>query len=84
MPPSLAELEKQAIELPLPERAKLIGALIASLDSADIGDVEATRAEEVRWRFSEYRSGHVKAVPGEQAMANARRKLRERHNSSHD
>ena len=34
MPLSLAELEKQVIGLPLPERAKLITTLIASLDSA--------------------------------------------------
>ena len=80
MPLSLAELEKQAMELPLPDRAKLIASLIASLDSADEGDVEAAWAEEVARRMAAYRSGQMKAVPGEEAMADARRKLREMEN----
>lgn len=84
MPPSLAELEEQAMELSLPDRARLIRLLIASLDSADEDDVEAAWAEEVRRRLAEYQSGQVKAVPGEQAMANARRRLGESRRSPHD
>lgn len=84
MPPSLAELEKQAMELPLPERAKLIASLIASLESADEGEVEAAWEQEVKERSAAYRAGKVKAVPGPEALARAQRKLRERYNSSHD
>ena len=73
---NLAELEKQALELPLPERAKLITALIASLDSADEGDVEAAWEQEVKERSAAYHAGKVKAVPGPEALARARGKLR--------
>lgn len=76
MPTSLAELEKQALELPLPERAKLIAALIASLDSADEGDVEAAWEQEVKERSAAYHAGRVQAVPGPEALARARSKLR--------
>lgn len=77
MPPSLAELEKQAMELPLSERARLISSLIASLDAADEGDVEAAWAAEVERKLAEYEAGRVKAIPGDEVMKEARRKLRE-------
>ena len=77
MPTSLAELEKQAIELPLQDRAKLIASLIASLDSADEGDVEAVWAAEAERRLAEFESGKIKAVPAAEVLKEARRKLRE-------
>lgn len=76
MPISLVELERQAMELPLPERAKLIASLIASLDSADEGDVEAAWEQEVKERSAAYHAGKVKAVPISEAIARARRNLR--------
>lgn len=76
MPPSLAELERQAMELPLPDRARLIAALIASLDAEDEGDVEAAWEQEVKERSAQYHAGNVKAVPGPEALARARSKLR--------
>jgi len=77
MPLSLVELEKQAMALPLPDRAKLITSLIASLDTADEGDVEAAWAAEAERRLSEFESGKVKAVPADEVLKEARRKLRE-------
>ena len=76
MPTSLVELEKQAMELPLQDRAKLIASLIASLDTADEGDVEKAWEQEVKERSAAYHAGKVKAVPGPEALARARRKLR--------
>lgn len=73
---SLAELEKQVIGLPLPDRAKLIASLIASLDTADEGDVEAAWEQEVKERSAAYHAGVVKAVPISEAIARARRNLR--------
>lgn len=84
MPISLVELERQAMELPLPERAKLIASLIASLDSADEGDVEAAWEQEVKERSAAYHAGKVEAAPGKEVLASARRKLGERYHSSHD
>lgn len=81
---SLAELEKQVIGLPLPDRAKLIASLIALLDTADEGGVEAAWEQEVRERSAAYHAGKVKAVPVSETAARARRGLRERYNSSHD
>lgn len=77
MPLSLAELEKQAMGLPLPDRARLITSLIASLDSADEGDVEAAWVAEAERRLAEFESGKVKAVPADEVLKEARRKLRE-------
>lgn len=84
MPLSLAELEKQAMKLLLPERAKLIASLIALLDAADEGDVEAAWEQEVRERSAAYHAGKIKAVPVSEAVARARKGLCERYNSSHD
>lgn len=80
----LAELEKQVIGLPLPDRAKLIASLMALLDTADEGGVEAAWEQEVKERSAAYHAGKVKAVPVSEAAARARRGLRERYNSSHD
>lgn len=76
MTTSFAEVERQAMELPLPERTKLIATLIASLDSADEGDVEVAWEQEVKERSAAYHAGKVKAVPGPEAIARARSKLR--------
>ena len=75
MTKSLIELEREAIKLPLADRARLITSLIASLDSADEGDVEAAWVEEVERRIAELDSGAVEAIPWEEVKAKLLRRL---------
>lgn len=72
---SLAEIVKEATRLPVEERARLIGTLIASLESADEGDVEAAWQAEVRARSEEVRRGDVTPVPADEALERVRRGL---------
>lgn len=76
MAKSMVELEREAIELPLADRARLIAVLIASLESADEGDVEAAWEQEVLARSDELHRSAVQAVPAPEALARARRTLR--------
>lgn len=76
MTKSLVQIEHEAIELPLADRAHLIASLIASLDSADEGDVEAAWEREVLARSDELCRGAVRAVPSAEALTRARRNLR--------
>lgn len=72
---SLAEIVKEATRLPVEERARLIGTLIASPESADEGDVEAAWQAELRARSDEVRRGEVTAVPADEALERVRRGL---------
>jgi len=73
---SFAEIEKAAANLPLEERARLIGALIASLEPADEGDIEAAWEQEVLARSKEIRDGIVSPVSADEALERVRRDLR--------
>ena len=69
------DLLERALRLPAEGRATLAQQLIESLD--DAGDegpaaVERAWAEEIKRRLREVREGHVKTIPWDEAMANAR------------
>ena len=65
-------LEAEALQLPAPERALLVQALIASLD-AEAG-VEEAWAEEVERRHALVESGEVQMMPGAETLAKIRAK----------
>lgn len=73
---SLAEIEEEATRLTLEERARLIGVLIASLEPADQGDIEAAWEQELLARSNEVQDGSVTPVPADDALERARRGLR--------
>ncbi len=73
MPPSIAEVEAQALQLTPEERAQLADRLLGSVWSDDL--VEAWAAESER-RRSEIESGAVAAVPVEDAITRARASIR--------
>ena len=73
---SLADLEKEAAQLPLEERARLISSLITSLESSDEGDIEAAWEKEIEARSAAFHRGEAKTVPAAEALARARHKLR--------
>jgi putative addiction module component (TIGR02574 family) len=71
----LKQLEAEALELPLQERAQLVGRLIASLDQdADDDPAEVERAweEEIRHRLAELEAGTAELIPADQVFAELR------------
>lgn len=75
----LKELEVEALELSVRERAQLAHRLIVSLDE-DITDspAEAERAwnEEISRRFAEVEAGTAELIPAEQVFAELRARTR--------
>ena len=75
MPLSVAEIEKEAGQLTLDERERLISFLIATLEPADEGEIEAAWEQEVLARSEEIEEGGVTPVPAGEALARVRRSL---------
>lgn len=75
MPLSVVEIEREASHLTVDERAQLISFLIATLEPADEGDIEAAWEKEVLARSEEVRSGSILPVPADEALARVRRSL---------
>lgn len=75
MPLSVAEIEKEAGQLTLDERERLISFLIATLEPADEGDIEAAWEQEVLARSKEIEEGRVAPAPADEALARVRRSL---------
>jgi putative addiction module component (TIGR02574 family) len=75
----LKQLEAEALELSLHERAQLAQRLIASLDEdvdEDPSEVEQAWEEEIQRRLAEYRAGMVQPIPAAEVFAEARARLR--------
>ncbi len=75
MSPKLDQLETQALQLPLKERAQLAERLIASLDEVDEAESERLWAEEAERRYQEYKKGNISSRPAGDLMRDARAKL---------
>ena len=67
------QLEQEALKLPAEQRARLAERLIASLDCE--GELEKEWLAEVKRRDSELDDGAVAAIPMEDALASARKRL---------
>lgn len=70
------ELEAAALSMPRGERARLAERLLASLDEG--AEIEDAWAAEVRRRLEAYRNGEIEAVPAEDVIREARRRVAER------
>lgn len=70
------DLEKRARALSREEKAALALVLIDELDPIKEPGVDELWLEEARRRYDAYRRGEMKAVPGDEAMARARSRLR--------
>lgn len=71
----LKQLEAEALELPLQERAQLVRRLIASLDQDvddDPAEVERAWEEEIRHRLAELEAGTAELIPADQVFAELR------------
>lgn len=75
----LKQLEAEALELPVQERAQLAKSLIASLDQDvddDPAEVERAWEEEIRRRLTELDAGTAELIPADQVFAELRSRPR--------
>jgi putative addiction module component (TIGR02574 family) len=68
MAKSLSEIESEARQLSMQERARLVRRLLASLESEDEGDVEQAWLDEAERRLAAFRSGESSARPAEEVF----------------
>ncbi len=78
MAQSMSELERDALQLPADERARLAVSLICSLEETggDLQEVEKLWVVEAERRSREIQTDSVKAIPAEEVF----RKLRSKRN----
>ena len=74
MPPNVAEVEEQALQLLPEDRARPADKLLSSLGVDPT--VEAAWGTEVDRRLSEFESGAVVGIPVEESLARARAAIR--------
>lgn len=72
---SVEQLTDEALALPSEARALLADRLVESLDPAEDGYIHQLWAKEVRRRLDDVRSGRVKTIPGETALAQVRQAM---------
>jgi|APCry4251928276_1046603.scaffolds.fasta_scaffold757097_1 putative addiction module component (TIGR02574 family) len=75
MTTSLSEVEKQARQLPLQERAELIDHLISSLDDLDEEECERLWLDEAKRRYQAYRAGTISSRASGEVFKDLRTKL---------
>jgi putative addiction module component (TIGR02574 family) len=74
---NVAELLREASQLPEADRAELAGRLLETLQSEPDEDVETAWAEEVERRVRQIDSGEVKTIPWEKVRAKLYARLHE-------
>jgi len=70
---TLEQIAREALLLTPAQRAELADLLVESLDSTPPDEILRLWIEEANRRLDEVRSGKVKAIPGEDVLAEARR-----------
>jgi putative addiction module component (TIGR02574 family) len=72
---TVEQLTEEMLSLPSEARALLADRLVESLDPAEDSHLRQLWAAEARRRREEVRSGLVKTVPGDEALARVRESL---------
>lgn len=70
---TVEQISEQALALPSEARALLADRLVESLDPAEDVRIRELWRDEVLRRRDEVRSGRVKTIPGDEALARVRR-----------
>jgi putative addiction module component (TIGR02574 family) len=73
MAPSLKDVEKLAQALAAEERAQLADALLASLHTSPLSDIEALWDKEIEARVAAFDRGEAQTCAAEDVFAEARR-----------
>ena len=76
MPTKMQEIEEQALQLPVDERAFLAERLISSLDEEEDPEAERLWVEEAERRYKEYRESKVTAKPVQSVLRDIRSRLK--------
>ena len=74
MPMRVEDIADEALALPSEARALLADRLVESLDPAEDGYIHGLWVIEAQKRLQELRSGVVRGIPGEEAIARLRQK----------
>ena len=72
----LNEVEKEAMELPPTDRARLAERLLETLDESEDADVEEQWLQEAEQRYRDYRAGKIGSTPADKVFEEARNKLK--------
>jgi putative addiction module component (TIGR02574 family) len=72
MSKNVDQIAKEALALPSEARALLAERLVESLDPAEDATLRQLWSTEARRRRDEVRSGKVKTIPGDEALASVR------------
>jgi putative addiction module component (TIGR02574 family) len=72
---SFEELVEHAMALPSESRALLADRLVESLDAAEMNRFDRLWAAEAQRRLDDVRSGRVVPIPGEQVLAEMRKRF---------
>jgi len=72
---SIEQLTQEALALPIDARALFANQLAESLDPADNHHLQQLWADEASRRLNSVRSGHVRTIPGDEALQQVRRSL---------
>lgn len=70
---TVEQISEEALSLPSGARALLADRLAESLDPAEDGDTRRLWVAEALRRRDDVRSGRVKTIPGDEALARVRR-----------
>ncbi len=69
-------IERESLNLPVADRAKLAHELLESLDSLPPADLDALWGAEIDRRWKAFETGEMTAIPAEEVMQRARALLR--------
>ncbi|MCK4326394.1 addiction module protein [bacterium] len=72
----LKDFERQALQMPVKDRATLAEHLIASLDAPDDAECERLWVEEAERRYREYKRGRISSRSAEDVFRDAPSKIK--------
>jgi len=73
---TVEQIAEEALSLPSDARALLADRLVESLDPAEDGEIRQLWINEACRRRDDVRSGHVKTIPGDAALAQVRKAIK--------
>jgi putative addiction module component (TIGR02574 family) len=76
MPMTVKQLAKEALALSTESRALLADKIVESLDSTELTHLDKLWLTVAKRRRDEVRSGKVKTIPGDEAIARVRKAVR--------
>lgn len=76
MATTVEQLAEQAMTLSTESRARLADLLVASLEEADLGQIEQLWLTEAKRRRDEVRDGKAQTIPGEEGLRQVRDSIR--------